>query len=64
MLYITWARAFSVLDLHFTALTTQPYFPVDRDSDRDGIFDARLVLDISQNSGIEIGRFDFVIEAG
>ena len=47
-----------------TALTTQLYFPDDRDNDRDWIFDKRLVLDISLNTGIEIGRFDFVVEAG
>lgn len=46
------------------ALTTQLYFPNDRDNDKDWIFDARLLLDISQNAGVEIGRFDFVVETG
>ncbi|MCZ6668558.1 MAG: intradiol ring-cleavage dioxygenase [Gammaproteobacteria bacterium] len=43
-------------------LTTQLYFPNDHDNDKDWIFDARLLLDISQNAGVEIGRFDFVVE--
>ena len=46
------------------ALTTQLYFPDDRDNDRDCIFDQRLVFDIIQNAGIKIDRFDFVVEAG
>ena len=46
------------------ALTTQLYFLNDRDNDKDWIFDARLLLDISQNAGVEIGRFDFVVETG
>ena len=62
--YITWALAFSAFDQHFTALTTQLYFPDDHVNNRDWIFDQRLVLDISQDAGIEIGRFDFVVEAG
>ena len=43
-------------------LTTQLYFPGEARNDTDGIFNPRLVLDLSdQPDRTRLGRFDFVI---
>ena len=45
-------------------LTTQLYFPNDQGNDKDWIFDKRLLLDIGEDSGVETGYFEFIIETG
>jgi protocatechuate 3,4-dioxygenase beta subunit len=45
-------------------LTTQLYFPNDQGNDKDWIFDKRLLLDIGEDSGVETGHFEFIIETG
>ena len=48
-------------------LTTQLYFPGEAGNARDGIFDARLLLDAPRASGAGEGRtatFDFVLDLG
>ncbi|VVT15860.1 intradiol ring-cleavage dioxygenase [Rhizobium sp. EC-SD404] len=42
-------------------LTTQLYFPGEPDNDRDGIYDPRLLMDLSEASDGLLGRFDFVL---
>jgi protocatechuate 3,4-dioxygenase beta subunit len=43
------------------ALTTQLYFPDEPRNRRDGLFDPRLTLRMSEDAGARIGRFDFVV---
>lgn len=43
------------------ALTTQLYFPDEPRNERDGIFDAALVLDIAMTGDGKFGRYDFVV---
>ena len=42
-------------------LTTQLYFPDEPGNRRDAIFDPRLVLQLSDASGLKTGTFDFVL---
>lgn len=42
-------------------LTTQLYFPGEPGNDRDGIYDAALLLDITQAPDGGYGRYDFVV---
>lgn len=42
-------------------LTTQLYFPNEPGNERDGIFDAALVLDIAMTGDGKFGRYDFVV---
>lgn len=42
-------------------LTTQLYFPNEPRNDRDGIFDAALLLDIATTSDGKVSRYDFVV---
>ncbi|WP_245409862.1 dioxygenase family protein [Pararhizobium haloflavum] len=42
-------------------LTTQLYFPGDPANRSDGIFDARLVMDMSEAADGLLARFDFVL---
>ncbi|WP_404862249.1 intradiol ring-cleavage dioxygenase [Georhizobium sp. MAB10] len=42
-------------------LTTQLYFPGEPDNDRDGIYDPRLLMEMSEASDGLLGRFDFVL---
>ncbi|MBI3157996.1 MAG: intradiol ring-cleavage dioxygenase [Chloroflexi bacterium] len=43
-------------------LTTQLYFPDEAANARDGIFDARLVMDMAESGDGLAGAFDFVLE--
>lgn len=42
-------------------LTTQLYFPDEPRNDRDGIFDAALLIDIAVTGDGKFGRYDFVV---
>jgi protocatechuate 3,4-dioxygenase beta subunit len=42
-------------------LTTQLYFPGEPDNKRDGIFNAKLVMNLRDAAGAKAGRFDFVL---
>jgi len=42
-------------------LTTQLYFPGEPLNERDGIFDERLLLQLSETADGKFGRFDFVV---
>ena len=42
-------------------LTTQLYFPDDPLNRRDGLFDRRLVMRITDTADGRFGRFDFVV---
>jgi hypothetical protein len=42
-------------------LTTQLYFPDEPLNRRDGLFDQRLLMRVSEGSDGKFGRFDFVI---
>lgn len=42
-------------------LTTQLYFPGERRNDRDGLYDAALLLDLTQGRDGLFGRYDFVV---
>jgi len=42
-------------------LTTQLYFPNDPGNARDGIYDARLLLQLEQRGEGLLGRYDFVL---
>lgn len=42
-------------------LTTQLYFPGEARNDRDGIFDRRLLLKMSEKDGKRLGEFTFVV---
>jgi protocatechuate 3,4-dioxygenase beta subunit len=44
-------------------LTTQLYFPDEPGNDRDGIFNAALVMDIQDDGAGKAGAFDFVLES-
>ena len=46
-----------------SVLTTQLYFPGEPGNTRDGIFNPKLVLELSEAGG-KTGRFDFVVDAG
>jgi protocatechuate 3,4-dioxygenase beta subunit len=46
-----------------SVLTTQLYFPDERDNRRDGIFDPDLVMRVSDADRGKVGRFDFVLAA-
>ncbi|MEZ5829548.1 MAG: intradiol ring-cleavage dioxygenase [Dongiaceae bacterium] len=43
-------------------LTTQLYFPDEPANQRDRIFDARLLLGMTQQQGVAIGRRDFILD--
>ena len=45
-------------------LTTQLYFPGEPWNDRDRIFDAALLMDVKQDGGTKIGRYDFILDLG
>jgi protocatechuate 3,4-dioxygenase beta subunit len=47
---------------HRSLLTTQLYFPGEPENRRDGIFNPKLLLDLSEAGG-RTGRFDFVVDA-
>jgi protocatechuate 3,4-dioxygenase beta subunit len=42
-------------------ITTQLYFPDDPLNRRDGLFDPRLLMRITDTAGGQFGRFDFVV---
>lgn len=42
-------------------LTTQLYFPNEARNNRDGIFDSRLLLAVSDTKNGKLGRFNFVL---
>ena len=42
-------------------LTTQLYFPGEPLNRRDGLFDQRLLMRISEAADGKFGRFDFVV---
>jgi hypothetical protein len=42
-------------------LTTQLYFPQEAQNQYDMIFDANLVMRMSQTQGLLTGRYDFVV---
>jgi hypothetical protein len=42
-------------------VTTQLYFPDDPLNRRDGLFDRRLVMRITDTADGRFGRFDFVV---
>ena len=42
-------------------LTTQLYFPGEPDNERDRIFNASLLLDVSATSDGKFGRYDFIV---
>jgi protocatechuate 3,4-dioxygenase beta subunit len=42
-------------------VTTQLYFPDDPLNRRDGLFDRRLVMRITDTADGRVGRFDFVV---
>jgi protocatechuate 3,4-dioxygenase beta subunit len=46
-----------------SVVTTQLYFPGEPGNKRDGIFNPKLLLDLS-DTGVKTGRFDFVVDAG
>jgi hypothetical protein len=43
-----------------TLLTTQLYFP-DQANDDDRIYREDLLMDLSEEGGVLVGRFDFVL---
>jgi len=43
-------------------LTTQLYFPDEPGNAADGIFDERLVMDVSADDGRQVASFTFVVE--
>lgn len=43
-------------------LTTQLYLPGEPANDRDRIYDAALLMELSEIAGSSLGRFDFVLE--
>jgi protocatechuate 3,4-dioxygenase beta subunit len=43
-------------------LTTQLYFPGERQNQRDGIFNEKLLLAMRQNRAQKLAAFDFVLE--
>lgn len=45
-------------------LTTQLYFPDEPWNDRDRIFNATLLMDVKQDGGTKIGRYDFILDLG
>jgi protocatechuate 3,4-dioxygenase beta subunit len=45
-----------------SVLTTQLYFPGEPGNRRDGIFNSKLLLDVSEAGG-KSGRFDFILDA-
>jgi protocatechuate 3,4-dioxygenase beta subunit len=45
-------------------LTTQLYFPGEPQNARDGIFEEALLMDVKQDAGAKIGRYDFVLDLG
>ena len=45
------------------ALVTQLYFPDHPRNARDSIFDARLLMTMSRQGTLQVGRFDFVLPA-
>jgi protocatechuate 3,4-dioxygenase beta subunit len=45
-------------------LTTQLYFPGEPQNARDGIFDEALLMDVEQDAGTKVGRYDFVLDLG
>jgi protocatechuate 3,4-dioxygenase beta subunit len=45
-------------------LTSQLYFPDEPENDRDGIFDPRLVMDLTDEAERKVGFFTFVVEEG
>jgi protocatechuate 3,4-dioxygenase beta subunit len=45
-------------------LTTQLYFPGEPQNARDGIFNKALLMDVEQEAGTKIGRYDFVLDVG
>ena len=46
-----------------SVLTTQLYFPGEPGNKRDGIFNSKLLLELS-DSRVKAGRFNFVVDAG
>jgi protocatechuate 3,4-dioxygenase beta subunit len=42
-------------------LTTQLYFPDEPQNRRDFLFDAKLLMQVRQDAGLTVGRFDFVV---
>jgi len=46
-----------------SVLTTQLYFPAEPGNKRDGIFNPKLLLNLS-DAGEKTGRFDFVVNVG
>ncbi|HET7912980.1 MAG TPA: intradiol ring-cleavage dioxygenase [Pseudolabrys sp.] len=45
-------------------LTTQLYFPDEPQNARDGIFESALLMDVTEDAAVKIGRYDFVLDAG
>ena len=45
-------------------LTTQLYFPGEPQNQRDDIFDQALLMDMKQDAGTKIGRYNFVLDLG
>ena len=45
-------------------LTTQLYFPGEPQNQRDGIFESALLMDVTEDAGTKIGRYDFVLDLG
>ncbi len=45
-------------------LTTQLYFPGEPGNQRDRIFDKSLLMDVRDDNGAQLGRFDFVVARG
>jgi protocatechuate 3,4-dioxygenase beta subunit len=43
-------------------LTTQLYFPGEPGNERDGIFNDALLLDLKQQQGTTLGRYDFILD--
>ena len=43
-------------------LTTQLYFPGEKQNAGDGIFKPALLLDVKQDAATKIGRYDFVLD--
>ena len=42
-------------------LTTQLYFPWESGNSRDFIYDSTLLLEISEEEGVQVGEIDFVL---
>jgi protocatechuate 3,4-dioxygenase beta subunit len=43
-------------------LTTQLYFPGEPGNERDWIFNDALLLDLTQDAALKLGRYDFVLD--